>query len=107
MTDATATGQAVPAPAERRVIRRTPMFPLSAIVIGLGVVLAIGTYPFYGAEYVVSLLGKFLCYAIFALSIDLIWGYTGILSLGQAVYFGIGAYFVALSLKINYTLTHP
>ena len=54
-----------------------------------------------------SLLGKFLCFAIFALSIDLIWGFTGILSLGQAVYFGIGAYFVALSLKINYALTHP
>ena len=54
-----------------------------------------------------SLLGKFLCYAIFALSIDLIWGFAGILSLGQAVYFGIGAYFVALSLKINYALEHP
>ena len=54
-----------------------------------------------------SLLGKFLCYAIFALSIDLIWGFTGILSLGQAVYFGIGAYFVALSLKINYALDPP
>ena len=51
-----------------------------------------------------SLLGKFLCYSIFALSIDLIWGFTGILSLGQAVYFGIGAYLVALSLKINYAL---
>ena len=54
-----------------------------------------------------SLLGKFLCYSIFALSIDLIWGFAGILSLGQAVYFGIGAYLVALSLKINYALTHP
>src|SRR5262249_52171420 len=65
-------------------------------------------YPYYGGNaYVLSLLGKFLCFAIFALSIDLIWGFTGILSLGQAVYFGIGAYFVALSLKINYALTHP
>ena len=54
-----------------------------------------------------SLLGKFLCYSIFALSVDLIWGFAGILSLGQAVYFGIGAYFVALSLKINYALIHP
>ena len=54
-----------------------------------------------------SLLGKFLCFAIFALSIDLIWGFAGILSLGQAVYFGIGAYFVALSLKINYALDAP
>ena len=71
------------------------------------IVAAIASYPYYGQSYVMSLLGKFLCYAIFALSIDLIWGFTGILSLGQAVYFGIGAYFVALSLKINYALEHP
>ena len=88
-------------------IHRAPMIPLWALVIGLGIVLAIGTYPYYGQAYVMSLLGKFLCYAIFALSIDLIWGFAGILSLGQAVYFGIGAYFVALSLKINYALDHP
>ena len=74
----------------------------------MAVVILIGTYPYYGSNaYVLSLLGKFLCFGIFALSIDLIWGFTGILSLGQAVYFGIGAYLVALSLKINYALTHP
>ncbi|MGQ0486563.1 MAG: urea ABC transporter permease subunit UrtC [Hyphomicrobiales bacterium] len=69
----------------------------------------IGTFPYYGGtdSYVLLLLGKFLCFAIFALSIDLIWGFAGILSLGQAVYFGIGAYFVALSLKINYALGNP
>ena len=72
------------------------------------VVILIGTYPYYGSNaYVLSLLGKCLCFAIFSLSIDLSWGFTGILSLGQAVYFGIGAYLVALSLKINYALTHP
>ena len=72
------------------------------------VVAAIGSYPYYGTnQYLMSLLGKFLCYSIFALSVDLIWGFAGILSLGQAVYFGIGAYFVALSLKINYALIHP
>ena len=84
-----------------------PMFPLWAVVACVGVVLAIGTYPLYGQAYVTSLLGKFLCYAMFALSLDLIWGFTGILSLGQAVYFGIGAYFVALSLKISYAAEHP
>jgi urea transport system permease protein len=73
----------------------------------MGVVTAIAVYPFFGQAYVVSLLGKYLCYAIFALSIDLIWGFAGILSLGQAVYFGIGAYFVALSLKINYATVNP
>src|SRR5215470_2681823 len=97
-----------PAEARRRVIRRTPMIPLWALIGGALVVAAIGSYPYYGTNvYILSLLGKFLCYAIFALSIDLIWGFTGILSLGQAVYFGIAAYFVALSLKINYALEHP
>ena len=50
---------------------------------------------------------SFFALRIFALSIDLIWGFAGILSLGQAVYFGMGAYFVALSLKINYAMEHP
>ena len=80
--------------------------PLWALIGGAAVIAVIGTYPYYGSNaYVLSLLGKFLCFAIFALSIDLIWGFAGILSLGQAVYFGIGAYFVALSLKINYAMT--
>jgi urea transport system permease protein len=91
-----------------RQIRRAPLIPLWALLGGALVVAAIGAYPYYGTSaYILALLGKFLCYALFALSIDLIWGFTGILSLGQAVYFGFGAYFVALSLKINYALTHP
>jgi len=95
-------------PAKRRRTERSPFFPLWILILGALVVAAIGAYPYYGTnQYVLSLLGKFLCYAIFALSIDLIWGFAGILSLGQAVYFGAGAYFVALSLKINYTLEHP
>ena len=92
----------------RRRYRAPPFLPIWAVIGGAAVVILIGTYPYYGSNaYVLSLLGKFLCFAIFALSIDLIWGFTGILSLGQAVYFGIGAYLVALSLKINYALTHP
>jgi urea transport system permease protein len=92
----------------RRIRRIPPLVPYWTLVGGVAVVLAIGTYPYYGSNvYVMSLLGRFLCFSIFALSIDLIWGFTGILSLGQAVYFGIGAYFVALSLKINYGLDHP
>src|SRR6516165_9236518 len=92
----------------QRAYRAPPFIPLWALIGGAAVIAVIGTYPYYGSNaYVLSLLGKFLCFAIFALSIDLIWGFTGILSLGQAVYFGVGAYFVALSLKINYALTHP
>jgi urea transport system permease protein len=88
-------------------IERAPLIPLWAVIGAAAVVALIGAYPYYGTDaYVLSLLGKFLCYSIYALSIDLIWGFAGILSLGQAVYFGIGAYFVALSLKMNYTLVH-
>jgi urea transport system permease protein len=93
---------------ETRRIKRPPLIPWWALIGGAAVVAAIGAYGESGANnYLLSLVGKFLCYAIFALSIDLIWGFAGILSLGQAVYFGFGAYFVALSLKINYGLTHP
>ncbi|MDR2668778.1 MAG: urea ABC transporter permease subunit UrtC [Desulfovibrio sp.] len=48
--------------------------------------------------YVVSLLGKYLCFALLALSIDLIWGYLGILSLGHGAFFGLGAYVMGMHL---------
>ena len=38
-------------------------------------------------DYMFSLIGKYLCYALVALAMDLIWGYTGILSLGHGVFF--------------------
>jgi urea transport system permease protein len=92
----------------RRSHRSPPFIPLWALIGGAVVVALIGAYPYYSSNaYALSLLGKFLCFAVFALSIDLIWGFAGILSLGQAVYFGIGAYMVALSLKMNYALMHP
>ncbi len=89
-----------------RQVRRPRLIPLWALLLGALVMALIGASPHLAGtdSYVVGLIGKFLCFAIFALAVDLIWGYTGILSLGQAVYFGIGAYMVALSMKLNYTL---
>jgi ABC-type branched-subunit amino acid transport system permease subunit len=80
-----------------RRMHRARLIPLWALLLGALVMALIGASPHIAGtdSYVVGLIGKFLCFAIFALSIDLIWGFTGILSLGQAVYFGIGAYFVA------------
>ena len=46
----------------------------------------------------VGLLGKFMCYAICALAIDLIWGYTGILSLGHGLFFALGGYVMGMYL---------
>ncbi|KYD25462.1 MULTISPECIES: urea ABC transporter permease subunit UrtC [Geobacillus] len=62
--------------------------------------------PFYLTEFRLSLLGKFLCLAIVAVGISLIWGYTGILSLGHGVYFGLGAYCMAMYLKLEASRGH-
>jgi urea transport system permease protein len=43
-------------------------------------------------DYVVTLLGKYLCYALLALSVDLVWGFCGILSLGHGAFFALGGY---------------
>jgi urea transport system permease protein len=48
--------------------------------------------------WVVSLLGKYLCFALLALSVDLIWGYCGILSLGHGAFFALGGYAVGMHL---------
>ena len=49
-------------------------------------------------DYLVPLLGKYLCYALLALSLDLIWGYAGILSLGHGAFFGLGGYCMGMYL---------
>ena len=59
------------------------------------------TAPFLLTEFRVGLLAKFLCFAIIAVGISLIWGYTGILSLGHGVFFGLGAYCMAMYLKLE------
>ncbi|MGG2198562.1 MULTISPECIES: urea ABC transporter permease subunit UrtC [Paenibacillus] len=56
--------------------------------------------PMALSEFRLGLLGKFLAFAILAMGLDLIWGYTGILSLGHGVYFGLGAYCMAMHLKL-------
>ncbi len=50
------------------------------------------------SDYMVGLLGKFMCYGICALAIDLIWGYTGILSLGHGLFFALGGYVMGMYL---------
>lgn len=50
------------------------------------------------SDYAVRLLGKIMCYAICALAMDLIWGYTGILSLGHGLFFALGGYVMGMYL---------
>ena len=50
------------------------------------------THALHVSGYALGLFGKFMCYALAALALDLVWGYTGILSLGHGVFFALGAY---------------
>ncbi len=53
---------------------------------------------FHVPTYLVSLLGKYLCFALLALSVDLIWGFCGILSLGHGAFFALGGYAMGMYL---------
>jgi len=55
-------------------------------------------HPLHMSDYAVGLVGKIMCYAICALAMDLIWGYTGILSLGHGLFFALGGYTMGMYL---------
>ena len=50
------------------------------------------------SDFTINLWGKYLCYAMLAISVDLLWGYTGLLSLGQALFFSLGGYMMGMYL---------
>ncbi len=56
------------------------------------------THALHVNDYWVTLVGKIMCYAICALAIDLIWGYTGVLSLGHGLFFALGGYVMGMYL---------
>ena len=49
-------------------------------------------HPLHVSSFAIALIGKFICYAMAALALDLVWGYTGILSLGHGLFFALGGY---------------
>ena len=63
--------------------------------------LAFALLPLFMEPFRLGILGKFLSYAIAALALNLLWGYTGILSLGHGVYFALGGYCMAFYLKLQ------
>ena len=70
---------------------------LEFIVVAVVAVLLIVVFPLLNSQglisnFTLSLWGKYLCYALLAISVDLLWGYTGLLSLGQALFFTLGGY---------------
>ena len=69
------------------------LFALVVLVVLPTLNLAVGPdHPLHVSGYIINLLGKIMCYMLVALAMDLIWGYTGILSLGHGVFFALGGY---------------
>lgn len=79
------------------VLRR---IPVAWMVIAVAAVLLFALAPALLTPFRLSLLGKYLCYAIVAVGIGLAWGRGGMLLLGQGVFFGLGAYLMAMHLKL-------
>jgi len=59
------------------------------------------THPLHISTFTVTLLGKYLAYALLALSVDLVWGYMGILSLGHGAFFALGGYAMGMYLMLQ------
>ncbi|MFT8590451.1 MAG: urea ABC transporter permease subunit UrtC [Acetobacter orientalis] len=70
---------------------------LAAIVLAVASLLPESS-PLHASAFVVSLAGKYLAYAMLALSVDLVWGFAGILTLGHAAFFGLGGYAMGMYL---------
>jgi urea transport system permease protein len=86
----------------RRPERLTLSVLLGVFLIGLPALnLLPADSPLRVSDFTLNLFGKFLAYAILALGIDLIWGYTGVLSLGHGVFFGLGAYAMGMHLMLE------
>ncbi len=84
------------APAVSKV--RTPL--LIAMAVFLIVVMPALNAAGFIEDFTLNIWGKYLCYAIMAVSIDLLWGYTGLLCLGQALFFTLGGYMMGMHLML-------
>ena len=71
------------------------------IVLWVLIIAVIVAAPAVLPVFRLNLLGRFLSLAIVALGIDLIWGFTGLLSLGQGIFFALGGYAAAMYLQLN------
>jgi urea ABC transporter permease protein UrtC len=72
----------------------------AAIAVILVVVLPILNATGLVSNFTINLWGKYLCYGLLAISVDILWGYTGLLSLGQALFFSLGGYMLGMNLML-------
>src|SRR5258708_10708591 len=74
--------------------------------IGFAVLPSLNAYVsagsvFHVSNFAIRLYGKSLCYAVLALGVNLLWGYTGLLSLGQCLFFSLGGFFLGMYMMMN------
>jgi len=89
-----------------RVLAGSPAAAVSLLLFAIVLAVAVPvmnavlppTSPLHLPDYVVPLLGKYLCYAMLALALDLVWGYCGVLSLGHGAFFALGGYAMGMYL---------
>ncbi len=83
---------------EKKTVWAVVLILLAAALVPLANLLIPEGSPFHVPAYLVPLLGKYLCYALLALALDLVWGYCGILSLGHGAFFALGGYAMGMYL---------
>jgi len=95
-----ATASPLPAPMDRK--RLGLRAGLLVVVLLLATMPVLNqlpvAHPLHVSDFLVSITGKWICYAILALSLDLAWGYAGILSLGHGAFFALGGYAMGMHL---------
>ena len=84
----------------RRTVSRLELGLFAVAALGLIVVLPALNVAGVVSNFSLNLWGKYLCYAVLAISVDLLWGYTGLLSLGQAMFFTLGGYMLGMHLML-------
>jgi branched-chain amino acid transport system permease protein len=73
-------------------LRKSSAAPLSRLLVGIVLVALLAALPLVSSSYAINLAIEVLIFAIFAMSLDLLLGYTGLISFGHAAFFGVGAY---------------
>jgi urea transport system permease protein len=92
------TGRFFAAGADRRIAITIFILLAVAVIVPLLNLAVSPTSALYVPSYIVALTGKYLCYALLALALDLVWGYCGILSLGHGAFFALGGYAMGMYL---------
>lgn len=79
---------------------KAPTVLLAAVALFLVVVMPSLNAAGVVSDFTLNTWGKYVCYAILAIAVDLLWGYTGLLSLGQALFFSLGGYMLGMHLML-------